>query len=509
MTPLVHIDGRTVRQTLRLAADVIIVGSGPAGATVAARLAAAGVRVLVLEEGHNHPPDTFVESGIRAMSTLYRDLGTSIALGDNPMPYLQGRAVGGTSVVNGAICWEFPEEVHASWVGADPALGDALPIEALRAAEQQLSIRLNITGTDPTVAGRKAEIMAEGADTLGLAHRPIRRNVVGCKGAGRCLQGCPHGAKLSMDRSLLPDAVRDGARIVSGVRVTRILTDAKGAYGVIGVSAAGAKVEVRASRVVLAASAIQTPVLLRRSGILQGPVGNGLSGHPGVSVTGRFKDPVQNHRGATQGHEITGLRHEGLKLETLGFDRSILGSRIPGVGRELARRIAEIDHYAVQGAAIRAEGLGSVRPGFLEPGGRSGLAGTGPRVRFAMPVDDVRKARRAVRRLGEVLLAAGAEEVYPGVAGFDPVVRDPARMAAIDTDGPLDPKAYPMSVTHLFGTTKMGSDPSTSVVRPDFRHHTVPGLWVADSSVFPTNLGVNPQLPIMAMATLCARSVAG
>lgn len=126
-----------------------------------------------------------------------------------------------------------------------------------------------------------------------------------------------------------------------------------------------------------------------------------------------------------------------------------------------------------------------------------------------MPADDVRKARRAVRRLGEVLLAAGAEEVYPGVAGFDPVVRDPARMAAIDTDGPLDPKAYPMSVTHLFGTTRMGSDPSTSVVRPDFRHHTVPGLWVADSSVFPTNLGVNPQLPIMAMATLCARSVAG
>ncbi|MDP2313704.1 MAG: GMC family oxidoreductase [Pseudomonadota bacterium] len=476
---------------------MIVVGSGPAGATVAARLAAEAVRVLVLEEGHSHPPETFVESGVQAMSALYRDLGTSIALGDNPMPYLQGRAVGGTSVINGAICWEFPDEVYRAWADADPGLGDALPFESLRAAEEALSVRLHITGTDPAIAGRKAEIMAAGADRLGLTHRPIRRNVVGCRGAGRCLQGCPHGAKLSMDRSLLPDAVRDGARIVAGVRVTGILTDGKGAYGVVGVSAGGARVEARASRgVVLAASAIQTPVLLRKSGIHHGPVGDGLSGHPGVSVTGRFKDPVNNHLGATQGHEITGLRHEGLKLETLGFDRSILGSRIPGLGRELARRIAEMDHYAVQGAALRAEGRGSVRPGFA-----------GPRVRFPLLVQDVQKARRAVRRLGEVLLAAGAEEVYPGVAGFDPVVRDPKRMAEIETDGTLDPKAYPMSVTHLFGTAKMGSDPSTSVVGTDFRHHAVPGLWVADSSVFPTNLGVNPQLPIMAMATLCAAAI--
>lgn len=490
------LDGRLVTRRLRLAADVVVVGSGPAGATVAAALAARGVRVLVLEEGH--PVETVEASAVRAMAALYRDLGTSMALGDNPMPYLQGRAVGGTSVVNGAICWDFPEDVHREWVAADPALADAIPLAALRAAEQALAARHGVAPTDPAVAGRKAELMAAGAERLGLDHRPIRRNVSGCRGSGRCLQGCPHGAKLSVDRTLLPDAVKDGARIVSGVRVTRILTDAKGAYGVAGVAAGGGAVEARARfGVVLAASAIQTPVLLRDSGLRHGPVGDGLCGHPGVSVTARFAEPVHNHRGATQGHEVTGLRHEGLKLETLGFDLSLLASRVPGAGRAFARRVAELDRYAVHGAAIRAEGRGSVRPGR-----------TAPRVRLALPPADVRRARRAVRRMGEVLLAAGAEEVYPGVAGFDPVVRDPARMAAIDDEGPLDPRAYPMSVTHLFGTARMGSDPGASVVRPDFRHHAVAGLWVADSSVFPTNLGVNPQLPIMAMARLCADAVA-
>lgn len=497
MSALVHLDGREVRKTLRMACEVVVVGSGPAGATLARRLAAHGVAVLVLEEGHHVEPASYQASGVRAMASLYRDMGTSIAFGNNPMPYLQGKAVGGTSVVNGAISWQFPREIHDEWLRADPGLADALPFEAVAEAERALEVRLNIHPTEPEVAGRKNLLMARGAEALGIAHRPIRRNVQGCVGSGRCLQGCPHGAKLSMERTLLPDAVRDGARIVSGVRVDRVLHDAKGAYGVVGTTVAGASVEVRASRaVVLAASAIQTPVLLRASGILHGPVGDRLSGHPGVSVTGRFAEPVDNHRGATQGHEVTGLRHEGLKLEALGFDLSLLASRIPGAGRQFAQRIAEARNYAVYGAGIRATGLGTVRPGAVRP-----------TVRFSLSDDDVKKARLGVRRLGEVLLAAGALEVYPGIPGFDAVVRDPRRMAEFEREGPLDPKAYAMSVTHLFGTARMGSDPSQSVVRPDFRHHTVDGLYVADSSVFPTNLGVNPQVPIMALAQLCADAI--
>jgi len=190
------------------------------------------------------------------MAAAYRDLGTSVTLDRDPLPYLQGRAVGGTSVVNGAICWSFPEDVHRSWVAADGPLGEALPFEALARHERALVERLHIRPTTPAEGGEKAARMAAGADALGWDHRPIRRNVSGCRGAGRCLQGCPHGAKLSMDRTLLPDAVRDGARVLGGVRVERITTDRRGASGVLGTTAAGAPVEVRVWRgVVLAASA--------------------------------------------------------------------------------------------------------------------------------------------------------------------------------------------------------------------------------------------------------------
>lgn len=498
MSRLLDLDGRDVHARYSTETDVVIVGSGPAGATVARRLTAEGARVVVLEEGHEARPQDFVASGVRAMASLYRDMGTSIAFGNVSMPYLQGRVVGGTSVVNGAISWQLPRTILEEWAAADPALAEALPYESVAAAEARIEERLHVHPTEERIAGPKNLLLARGAEALGVAHRPIRRNVRGCVGEGRCLQGCPHGNKLSMDLTFLPDAVANGARVLGGMRVDRVLHEKGRATGVSGMTAGGARFEVTARRaVVLAASAIQTPCILHRSRITHGPVGEGLSAHPGVSVPGRFDEPVRAWRGATQGHEVTGYRGEGLKLEALGFDVSILASRVPGVGRDFARRLAELDRYAVWGAALRADGRGRVRPGP-----------TRPIVSYSLTKDDVLKARRAVRVLGDAMLAAGATEVYPGVPGFDSVVTTRERMAAFETEGSVTASDYSMSMTHMFGTTRMGSDPEKSVVRPDFRHHAVDRLYVADSSVFPGNLGVNPQIAIMALSDLCAASIA-
>ena len=497
MSALVHTDGREVTRALRAEADVVVVGSGPAGAAVARACALAGLDVIVVEEGHEARPEDFHPSGFKAMAALYRDLGTSVAFGPLVLPFLQGRAVGGTSVVNGAICWNLPRDVHAAWVQADPALADAVPFEAIARAEAEVEARLNVRPTEPAVAGVKNLLLARGAEALGLAHRPIRRNVQDCEGTGRCLQGCPKGAKLSVDRTYLPDAVARGARVFAGVTVRRVRVERGRAVGVLGRAAGGGSVEVRARRaVVLAASAIQTPMLLRQSGLTRGPVGDGLMAHPGVSVTGLFDEVVNNHLGATQGHEVTGLRAEGIKIEALGFDLALLASRVPGVGREFGERVAQLSHYGVWGAALRAEAQGTVRS----------VAGRAL-VRYALTPADVRKARRATRVLTDLFLAAGAREVYPGLPGVAAVVRDRAAAAAIETDGPLTASAYQMSMTHLFGTARMGSDRARSVVGLDFQHHDVRGLFVADSSVFPSNTGVNPQIAIMALAQLCAEGL--
>ena len=99
------IDGATLKSHYKATFDVVIVGSGPAGATVARSLARAGVKVAIMEEGAVVDPRRAPLDGFSAMSTLYRGMGATLIQGRAPMPYVQGRAVGGTSVINGAICW--------------------------------------------------------------------------------------------------------------------------------------------------------------------------------------------------------------------------------------------------------------------------------------------------------------------------------------------------------------------------------------------------------------------
>jgi len=421
--------------------------------------------------------------------------------------------VGGGSPINGAICWRMPRDVHDDWVRADPALADALPFAEIERRTDEIEARLDVRSTDPAVAGRKSELMAIGADALGLAHRPIRRNVSGCEGLGRCLQGCPKGRKNSVDRVFLRPrlqglATRAGANpdadaqagdltLLSQTRIDRVVVVRGRAVGVAGRALGGGRVRIDADAVVLAASVVQTPALLIASGLRQGPVGRHFQCHPGVAVAGRFAEPVRMWEGATQGHEVIGLRHEGLKFETLGFGLAVLASRLRGVGRELAANVAAMAHWLDWGVAIKSDAEGRVR-----------LVGGRPVVQFSASARDVARMRRGARVLGDMLFAAGAESVDPAITGFSRDLRSRRELAPLEHGGPTSAAAFHGAITHLFGTCRMGSDPARSVVRPDFRHHATAGLYVADASVFPSNLGVNPQVPIMALAAMAGDHVA-
>lgn len=494
-----RIDGQQQASALQLQTDVAIVGSGPAGSAVAAEVTRLGLQAVVVEAGPWLEPGASGPSGFDAMAGWYREMGATLAAGRTPMPVVQGRMVGGTSPVNGAICWRLPRDIHDEWLADDPGLEAAMPWAALEAATDAIERRLSIAPTDPAVAGPKNLLMATAADALGIEHRPIHRNVAGCRGLGRCLQGCPEGRKRSADRTLLADGEAAGATVLSSTTVTAIEHARGAATAVAGVTAAGAPVTVAARHaVVLAASAVQTPALLLRSGLTQGPVGEHFSGHPGVAMAGRFAEPVRAWEGATQGHEVIGLRHEGLKFEALGFGIDVLAGRMRGTGSAFGARLRDLQHYLEWGAAIRAEARGRVQV----LGGRT-------IVRYEPTAGDLALFRRGLRVLGELLFAAGAMSVEPGLRGFAEELTDPAPLALLERDGPRRPGAFSAALTHMFGTARIGSDPATSVVGPGFRHHNVDRLYVADSSVFPSNTGVNPQVAIMAIATLCARHIAG
>jgi choline dehydrogenase-like flavoprotein len=491
--------GLAVRSAQNEAFDVVVVGSGAAGAVAAHTLASAGLSVAIVEEGpwvKTREVKTDVHGAfMRAM----RQSGMQVLQGRAYMPMLQGRCVGGSTLVNSAIAWRIPEDVVSDW-SLRFGLRDALSMRALEPHFEALERDLNVSEVQPAVLGENNRMFLEQAQRRGIEAQPMRRYDRGCKGSGLCLTGCPNGAKQGMSVTYVPWALaHGGARIYTSCRVERIEMAGGRAIGVVARSASGLMVRLSARRaVVVAASTVQTPNLLRRSGVRAAALGKHFQAHPGLALGGMFDRPVDMGFGATQGAESIHYRvSDRFKLETIAMPPELAAARIPGVGVELSERLARLGHVAVWAAQIRAEAEGEVREGW----------GGVDRVRFTMSESDLRAARKACALIARMMFDAGAREVWPGIYGVPSVLKSIDEVRALD-DAPLAPRSYNFIATHLFGAARMGPDPAASVVDLDFRVHGTEGLYVVDSSVFPTNLGVNPQHTIMAMSRLAATRLA-
>ncbi len=487
-------------------ADVVIIGSGASGATAARVLTEAGLEVILLEEGPHVPTEELRGDMYTAFRRVWRDMGFQVARGRAFTPILQGRCVGGTTAVNGAIIHRMPEPIHALW-RREHGVGAPFEYAGLQRVYDQLDRELSVDRAPEDVLGENARLMRRGVEALGWKGNEIRRNVKDCRGSAHCNQGCPTAQRQSMNNSYVPRAIEAGARLYATCTAERFLVQGGRAVGVTGrfvdpeTGRTGPPLTVRARHaVVVAASAIQTPLLLSDNGIgrASGLVGRRLQAHPGTGIVGIFDTPVDIWFGATQGYESTHFWDEYMKFETVSMPLEFAAARFPGVGPELMREIGDYGHVAIWGVQVRAQAHGRVkRP----------LFGSGTSIEYDMTDADIRVLKLGVKRLVEMMFAAGAREVLPGVHGLPDRIRS---VDAIDAvfDVPDDPRYFHCIAAHLFGTAKMGLGASSSVVGPELQAHDLRGLYVFDSSVFPTNMGVNPQHTICAISWLASERLA-
>jgi choline dehydrogenase-like flavoprotein len=502
------IDGATLPRDVEEVFDAVVVGSGAAGAVAAHLLAQAGWSVAIVEEGPWVKTRDFGDRVYGAFKSMYRDCGTQVIEGRSFIPLIQGRCVGGSTVMNSAIAHRTPDDVLSDWA-ARFALGGAIHARALEPHFDALERDLNARQVRGDVLGENSRLFLHRASADGLAARPMHRYERGCRGSAQCVTGCPSAAKQGMNVSYVPWALARGARIYCSCKVERVETKGGRAVGVIARTMAsdrlerhahvGHRVVLRARRAVLiAASAVQTPNLLRRSGLRGSSLGSHFQCHPGLGVAGVFDDPVAMSFGATQGAECLDLRtSDRLKLETLSMPPELGAVRIPGVGQELMRRMGSFANLAVWAIVLRAEAEGKVTRGW---DGRD-------KVTFSLTRADLERSRKGVALLARMMFRAGAREVWPGIFGIPTVLKSIDDVRHVD-EAPLESRAYSFITTHLFGAARMGTDARASVVGPDFQCHDARGLYVVDSSVFPTNLGVNPQHSIMAMSRLASAGIA-
>jgi len=482
-------------------ADYVIVGTGAGGATAAKVLAEAGHSVVMLEEGPDLRNTERPLALLHAMRLGMRDMGTETTSGSTPMPLLQGRLVGGSTAINSGIIWRMPEDVRRHWTEVH-GLGDLVDEEAQGRIFERMERDLEVEVTTREQLGPNSEKMADACSVLGLPGQPMQRNARRCQGRSRCLQGCPTDARQSMDVSYIPDTLMRGARLHPLSRVDRVWTKRGRAVGVLGRmrrfqdGKSLGRFRVRATRgVIVAAGAIHTPVVLQRSGVKH-MVGERFQAHPGCAVVGRFPESVSMAYGAMQGYEVP-MRAQGFKLESIALPPEMLAARLPGTGQAWQERLVELDHYGQWCVQVRMKAHGTIRSTL---GGR-------PRVHYEPTTEDVATTKKAVALLCRMMFAAGATEVFPGLGSVPETITSPDQIGEL-LRAPLVRRDFHLVASHLFGTACAGNDPRRSVVTPGLESHEVRDLYVMDASVFPTNLGVNPQHSIMAVAFRAAEWLA-
>lgn len=495
-----EIDGTRVRRPLEDEVDWVIIGSGAAGATAAVTLAEAGQSVAIIEEGPWIRTREFQKDLYPAMKQLWRGMATHVTRGRALIPVMQGRCVGGSTTINSAIAWRAPSEVFHDWA-TRWELAPEITEAALDAEFSWLERELMVRSIADRVLGENSATFALGAQRMGFESHIIQRYDAGCEGSASCGHGCRTAKKQAMNVTFVPRTLHAGGKIYHSSTVQNIETRGQRAVAVIAKmpGAPGSSgphvLRVRARKgVLVAASTVQSPNILRRSGLRSKHLGEHFQGHPGVSVAARFDRDVKMDYGATQGYNsLHFLKDKSIKLESLMLPPELAVARLPGLGPELMERFADYSKIAVSAVVIKSEAEGSVREG------------TGQDVvRYDLTRTDMERCRMALKATTEMLFAAGAVEVYPGAHGMPTILRSPDD-AKLWSDGPIDPRAYTMIVSHMFGATRMSKDPKAGVVDASFKTHECEGLYVVDSGVFPTNLGVNPQHTIMAMARLCAK----
>lgn len=474
--------------------DVCIIGSGAGGAVVAKELAEKGHKVLILEEGGFFTDKDFGQDVVSMIKMMYKSGGVVNTFGWPPILVPVGSGVGGTTVINSGTCFRTPDAVFDKWSNRFGLT--KWSAGHMRSHYEEVEKLLEIAEAKEEVQAKSTKLFAKGLAARGVEIKPLVRNAPRCCGSGVCCFGCPTNAKLSVQLNYIPLALRAGARIYTRCQAHKVLFRGRHAVSVAGRfrdpagNLKGPRINVNAKIIVAACGAIHTPVLLKRSRVpnLSGQLGHNLTLHPAAKVFAFFDEEVRGWEGIPQGHYSEALSKEGIMLEGIFLQPAFTASTLLLTGRAHREVMEKYRHLALFGMMVSDTSRGRIYKGINGD---------------AIPVYNINRAdlpkyRRGIQFIADCFFAAGAKKVFLPLHTLPELKREDGIKPLIELK--LRNKDLDLQAFHPLGTCRMGAEPLEAVLDPYARVYGLDNFFVADGSIFPTSLGVNPMMTIMAAA---------
>ncbi|MCE1180074.1 MAG: GMC family oxidoreductase N-terminal domain-containing protein [Micrococcales bacterium] len=393
---------------------------------------------------------------------------------------LRPKVVGGGSIVNQALMDRFDDVALDDFRSASGV--DFLASDALAPYYERAEGNLVLQEVPEQHRNGNAAIFAGGFERNGYRYAPLRRAQADCRfddgnSCIECLGGCRVDSKQSTAITALPIAEQHGLTLLDQVEVDQI--EERGDHvvvrGLVGPPGhQGRRQEWSAQRVVLAGGAIGNSRLLLASGYggRLPALGRNFFTHPQFMNFGVFDEPVHAHRGPLQNYKSAdpGFRRQGFKLENVFAGPASIAMLMPGYGRAHMRRMRDYDHFGCVEVCVR-----DTNPGRIRLGRKGQLL-----IEKRMDAVDRQRRRAGADAIRNIFLSMGAREVIEGDVGIG---------------------------LHLMGGCAIGTDPTRSVVGPDFTLHGSSRIHAADSSIFPKAPGINPALTIAALSLKASESI--
>ena len=516
-------------------ADVCIIGSGAAGAILANKIVSGidgieGKNVVLIEKGGYYDPEDFNQREVSMMRLLWKNAGLQLTT-DLSMLIAQGECVGGSTMINDAVCFDTPPLIREQWRNDGVSIDEPKWNDAITEVRNKISVsRL----TDEDIRKNKnALILKEACEN----HNPPyvgannERNCIDCKTCGDCHLGCHYETKQDMCNTYIYDALHlDNSkkfRIYANCDVRKINYEGGTATSVEGKFLQQGKekfsITVNAKVIILAAGSIASSSILLGNNIAKHKAGKGLALHPATLLIGKFKDEVRASEGIPMAyacHQFSVLNYQNNGKQKGGFILESIFIPIYQFALQLPWKPDVIEHvesflereypiddlmkdfqkYAMAGVMIRDESNGNIT--LSEKGN--------PKINYKLGDSEINDLKEGIKELAGLLFDAGAEKVITGHAEITELTSRAEIENLINTiesehqNGKINLK---LGSAHPQGGNRMGDDPTKCVVDVNCKVYDFNNLFVCDASVFPSSLGVNPQITVMSLATMTAENI--